>query len=137
MATDGRSCEERRQYSRYAAVEGLFLAFRPDFQKIGRISDVSQGGVAVEYTSENRLDPATMVEVDIFTSPRGIHLSRVPCQIVYDYQLRDMPSLMGLETRRCGLRFKHLNEDQFRQIGTLLGQCTIQGRESEGPLRAH
>jgi hypothetical protein len=52
--------------------DDVYLVFRPDFDKIGRLKDISLGGVAVEYAAHEDFTKTTdtNVEVDIFVSTR-------------------------------------------------------------------
>ena len=111
---------DRRQAPRYALNTDVFLVFRPDFSKLGKLKDVSNGGVAVEYTVLGEHEKIADADVDIFTSGSDyLMLRRVPCTVVYDTKIEKGP-LSGIETRRCGLRFEQLSDQQGEQLKVLL-----------------
>jgi PAS domain-containing protein len=54
---------ERRQSPRYALRTDVFLAFRPDFTTLGKLEDISNGGVALEYAVFEKYEEVVDVEV--------------------------------------------------------------------------
>lgn len=116
----------RRTAPRYHVEDRFFLTFRPSFETMGKIRDISKTGIGFEYTAftpeetlrESDADP---VEVDIFSSFKEFHLSRIPCKVVYDVSVGNSSFTIGLfENRRCGLQFSGLTGYQANQLGTLI-----------------
>lgn len=108
---------ERRRYTRHKVKKAVFVAFRPHFDKIGKIMNLGRGGLCVEYRTYKADDETeAFAEVDIFSDETEFYLSRVPCRVVYDCKLRDYRSFMGFATRFCGLQFLNLSERQLRQL---------------------
>jgi hypothetical protein len=88
-------------------------------ERIGRLKDVSSGGVAVEYSVFDKEEEAIDVEVDIFASmPSYFMMRRVPCKVIYDIKL-ELPTLVGIETRRCGLKFEQLSQQHSELLKVL------------------
>jgi hypothetical protein len=119
-ATGGVMQADRRQSPRYVPNDDVFVIFSPNYTRLGKLKDVSSGGVAFEYAvlgeDEEILDSA----VDIFASkPDRFLLSRVPCRVVYDTKT-EKPTFGGIETRRCGLKFEHLSQKQSELLNLLL-----------------
>jgi hypothetical protein len=69
------------------------------------------------------------VEIDFFSGAEDFHLSRVPCKVVYDVRSDDHPSFNVFETRRCGLQFGGLTDQQSRLMDILFSRfiVTVQG----------
>ncbi len=87
--------------------------------------DISKGGVSLEYPTIQEYPALTeMLTVDIFSSPRKIELSNLPCRLVYDGRVdKETGFLETIETRRCGLVFDELLEHQAAQLESILSQC--------------
>ncbi|MGA2400405.1 MAG: PilZ domain-containing protein [Syntrophobacteraceae bacterium] len=103
-------CEEKRKFKRFKGQEGAFAAFiKPnELINMGQIQDISLGGLCVRYLSTNKRD-VDYSEIKIFGSNgRFIHLNRVPCRIVYDYEVPE-GSWEQISTRRCGVEFENLS----------------------------
>lgn len=110
----------RREHPRYKIKSDVFLTFRPQFKKIGKLRDISRGGVAFEYTLYEEMGDYSDVEVDIFSASKDIHIMRVPCKVVYDFPIETYPSFNNIVTRRCGLRFLKLSDQQMSQIKSFI-----------------
>ena len=99
------------------------MVFRPRFDRLGKLKDVSSGGAAFEYSVYESYERVADAEVDIFApKPRGFLLSRVPIEVVYDIVM-EHPTLIGIETRLCGFRFRQLSRQHMGQLELLLRYC--------------
>jgi hypothetical protein len=108
---------ERRQYRRFLADNLAFVVFRPGFNRWGKIKDISDNGLAIEYiTSEPSEENSSTI--DIFTSKDHFYLPKVPCHVVYDTKIFELyPIARGCsQKRRCGVQFGELTETQRNQI---------------------
>jgi hypothetical protein len=120
-----KTTANRRREPRYAVKDEVFLVFRPYFDRLGKLKDVSSGGVAFEYPVFAEYSKVNEVEVDIFASePAHIMLRNLPCRVVYDTRI-DQPTVSGVETRRCGLKFEGLSLQHAEQLKLLLNHCAL------------
>ena len=119
-----RNPDDRRRHIRYALKTEVFLVFRPAFDRLGTVKDVSLGGVAFEYSVFDHIRKVEETEeIDIFSSrPDHFMLRQVPCRVVYDVKL-EQPSLSGIETRRCGIKFGRLSAHHRQLLKQLLASC--------------
>ena len=75
-----RTSDEQRKHKRFVPEGSAFVVFRPDFRRIGPISDISRGGLGCNYISpvdEGNSAPERPQMVDIFLSGNGFHLSKI------------------------------------------------------------
>jgi len=118
---------ERRKYVRFLAQDTAFAALRNGFKKVGRIKDISIGGLAFSYLSEmcQISSDSHVSQVDIFNSGNGLHLYSVPCSIVYDTP--DLSNAEGFSVTmcRCGLHFNDLTEYQLDQLNFFIKKYSI------------
>ena len=124
---------ERRQYERHELEDRFFITFRPHLDRIGWLTDISKGGVSLEYSNIEDCSPLTEnVIVDIFSAPKSFKLSNLPCQLIYDSRVdRGKRFIETIETRRCGLVFGDMSQDQTAQLDVALNQCTVRQRNRE------
>jgi len=118
------SANDRRRLVRSRVIKDVFLTFRPGFNVIGRLKDISLGGVGFEYTTIDKRDVVDRVEIDIFSQKKDFHLQRLLCKIVYDNKASDYPTFNGIETRRCGLKFEQLSQKQIESLKNAMKLCT-------------
>ncbi len=114
---------ESRIPRRLSLTDTIFVTFRPLYDVVGQLVDVSTDGLALEYTAHEPLERRDKVAVDIFCQPRNLNLSRIPCHVSYDWKVEDAPSFRGFETRRCRLRFGEVSPEQRAQLDALLESC--------------
>ncbi len=96
-----------------------FYASPEDFVKLGQILDISLGGLAIRYVTFGE-PTADDVEVELFgSSGPSRQLGKLPCRIVYDYELYD-ESWGVLQVRRCGLQFGDLSSGQLDQVQSFI-----------------
>jgi hypothetical protein len=112
---------EKRKFERYLAQDLAFAVFRPRFVKLGKITDISRGGLAFEYvTTEGEIEDSS--EIDIFMSGARFHMTRVPAKTIYDSKMvsHDYTFAPFVERRRCGVQFGELTEEQAMQLEDFL-----------------
>jgi hypothetical protein len=115
---------ERRSAQRFIPVNDTYLVIRPTFQILGRLKDISSTGLAFEYIPFDSRSNLSSVEVDVFSSEGiKIHLSYLPVEVVYDIKVEKV-SFVGLETRRCGVKYGSLTDRQTDTLQTILQNCT-------------
>lgn len=116
---------ERRQFRRFLADDRAFACLRPHFERLGKIKDISRGGLAFEYLCNDgcREEPS---EIDIFLSGDGFYLPNMPCRVVYDFQIgEDVTSISTLQDRRCGVQFSQITEGQKSKLQLFLNKYII------------
>ena len=121
--------DTRRRSQRYTLNDTVFLTFRPQFDRMGRLKDISKNGVGFEYVaidSSTYSGDSTKIEVDIFSGSKDFNLSRVPCEVVYDVKISASSGTGLFENRRCGLQFSDLSTYQVAQLGHLLNTCAAE-----------
>ncbi len=117
---------ERRRHERFELKDRVFITFRPRFDRIGWITDISKGGVSLTLsTVQNYSELPENIHVDIFSSPQGFNLPDLHCKLVYN--VRDDNSKGFIETRRCGLAFDEMSGYQAANLDAILNQCAQGG----------
>ena len=97
---------EHRKFTRFKVAKNVFAALGPSFSKVGRIIDVSVGGLAIEYISDENSALKTSF-VDIFIREEEYFVPKLPCKIVYDDPI-DPPrdhQVSEVSRNRCGVQF--------------------------------
>ncbi len=120
---------EKRRHVRFKAPENLFAALGNPVQKVGKVKDISMGGLAFEYIAVEKEDVSAS-HVDIFLSGTGFYLSKISCREVYDF-IQPAPSISGrvfsdIDMNRCGVGFENLTEEVNRQLVYFFGKHTTE-----------
>ena len=112
---------DRRQHERFPVADEVFLTFRPSFERIGSVKDISKTGISFEYLAFEEGEEVEYVDVDVFSASQDLYISRIPCRIVYDIRKEPAFILRDAETRRCGMEFGELSEQQASAFASFFG----------------
>ena len=117
--------KEQRSFRRRIPIGNLYAALGRDYERVGKIVDLSRGGLAFEYISDDN-QIAEFSQIAIFKVGEVFHLHNLPCKIVYDIlfdqQRNGIESLKRSRDRRCGIEFKALPEEDYTQL-TMFIEC--------------
>jgi c-di-GMP-binding flagellar brake protein YcgR len=98
-------------YSAYA----VFRRHWPRSSIMGSIVDISLGGLAFRYIpSPNASNRSS--HIDILLTDGSFCLNKVPVQTIADFEIDSETSILGLETRRCGVQFGDLTDNQKSEV---------------------
>jgi hypothetical protein len=112
---------ERRRHRRAAASDNVFVSFGTQEGTVGRLADIGKGGLAVVYLfDQSRKD--SHCRIDIIARDLDLLVESVPCKVVYDKPIEDQNSLLGMESRRCGLELGPLSDSQATVLKSLLAR---------------
>ena len=117
---------KKRRYQRFSVQDDAFAALGNDFDKIGRVNDISIKGLALSYLSE-RVKVGSYSddsEVEIFLTGNRFYLHNVPCRVVYDIIDPKSDKIYRIMTRRCGLHFGELSKNQSELLELFLKNYT-------------
>lgn len=110
----------RRRHERFTLEGDVFIGTTPLFHTVGKLMDISRGGIGFEYTANrNNSHPRAITLVVDILCRKLFRLSRVLCRIAYDIPV-NQAGFDGIETRRCGLEFGRLTDQQIALLGLLL-----------------
>ena len=119
---------ERRKYVRFFAQPNAYAALGSSFTKIGKIRDISMGGLAFEYySSAGALSPYDST-VTIFITVNNFYLENIPCHIISDLPKCDSNKMQVLNSKyvvkRCALQFTTITEGQRLRLDYFLNNHT-------------
>ena len=118
---------ERRKHARYIPHKSAFAALGREYARVGKIKNIAPGGLSFEYIfGDASKEDAT--EIDIFLVGNVFHLHNLPSRIIYDIDVH-VPHVNNgyvriLTTKRCGLRFRRLNQDDEMQLTNFIENYT-------------
>jgi hypothetical protein len=119
---------ERRRDARCALREKTFAALGRQHARVGRIRDISRGGVAFDYVA-GRHEALDEPFLDLFATDTPRHVHHIPCQVVYDVPLpapdAGRPPAAAGNTRRCGVQFHSASEVQRLEIARFIQEFSL------------
>lgn len=117
---------ERRKNIRFLVPGDVIAVLQDGSIKIGQVRDVSIGGLAFDHIyDENLSQEPSPKDVDLFA--KEFCISKIPCRVVYDIPVPTPTEYQSLTihfiTKRCGVKFEGLSEDQITQLVSFLKTC--------------
>ena len=109
---------ERRRFARSVVKRDTFFVFNHFSTRVGHVRDISEGGVAFEYSHKIDTDFTPEV-IDMFClNNKDCYMASVQCKAVYAHfcDLPDREARAGYALCRCGLQFTNLSEVQKTQL---------------------
>ena len=116
---------ERRRHKRFRVTTGSCAYCRSYPGKVGQIIDVSQRGLAWSYVT-NKDQVFSPRELDIVLPDGGVYLNKLPCRTISDFDTDDGTSIK-FATRRCGVEFGDLTDDQRSALNHFIQHYTADG----------
>ena len=115
---------DKRKYPRFPVEENVVVALRNGRNRIGKVKDIGLGGLSFEHIYEEDLTGGETTK-SLILWIKDVNLSKIPCRIVYDRPLQtptEYDSLaIRLITKRCGIEFESLTDEQMAQLKELFG----------------
>jgi len=117
---------DRRGAVRLQPRKSTFVALRPEFVRLGKVVDISSSGLRFQYLiSEDNQVEKGKVALDMFIGSDGCYLPDIPYETIYERKLEQRGvDTLGLEQRQCGLKFRHLNQEQTDKLEMFLQHHT-------------
>ena len=119
---------KRRKYVRFLAQPNTYAALGSSFTKIGKILDISMGGLAFEYFSSSEDLNQYDSTVTIFITVNNFYLENIPCQMISDLPKCGSDTSSALNSnylvKRSCLQFMTISEDQKQRLEYFLNNHT-------------
>ncbi len=118
--------QDRRHFLRFDASCACFAALKSGETTVGRIRDISMGGLAFEYLDNEDLPTRIdeMEHVDLFMSGGKCAIRKIPCKTVRDKEVNTEESTFaGIGLRLRGLQFIDLSEQDSLLVETYIEEC--------------
>ncbi|MBW2175058.1 MAG: hypothetical protein JRF64_10710 [Deltaproteobacteria bacterium] len=104
--TNSEERVERRKHKRFRAHEDAYVILKPC--TVGPLIEIGMDGLTFEYVNIN--EPSKIQsELDIAMTNRAFSLRNVPCKILSDFEVLDVPS-NPLSVRQCRVQFRDLTQ---------------------------
>jgi hypothetical protein len=117
---------ERRKFKRLSVLDTAFAVFSPNYAKLGKIKDISRGGLSFEYIGEEGLEVEDdSSQIDILFSGGGLYMTEIPVKTTNDIRIQKSHTFTSrVQIRRCGVQFGELTLGQTALLDFLLGSYT-------------
>lgn len=124
MSDQKQALQERRRYPRYPVTAELYVVFRDSKTRLGRIIDISAGGLAFCLLGPD--DPKNLgKDMDLFIANREPVVYRLPYRVRSATVLSESVTFRDQPARRCGVELGPLSSLQSRAYLSLVFCATM------------
>ncbi len=121
--TNRKELVERRKHKRFRVPRNVFVAARPHYNIVGRLTDIGMDGLSFRYMNSGEPSNKSF-ELDIFLADGHFYLENVPCETISDLETYESP-FGSVTTRQCAVQFGGLKSHQKAQLEYLIKNHTI------------
>ncbi|MGD9334503.1 MAG: PilZ domain-containing protein [Desulfobacterales bacterium] len=114
---------ERRKHKRFKVREGAFAVLRSDYNKLGQIKDISEGGLAFQFLEDGKQTKDSL-EVEIFSTLDDFYMKKLPVRTVLDFELDNPVASNSTPMRQLSMKFGKLNHPQKLLLGFFIQKYT-------------
>jgi hypothetical protein len=110
--------KQNRRYTRFLVEKKALAALGIDYAKVGKIQDISMGGLAFEYLNKKHNHSEGLTKINIFIANNSFNLPDITCRIVCDclkYHI-DQDDSGAIQKNKCAVEFLSLSDFQKDQI---------------------
>jgi hypothetical protein len=119
---------EKRKYIRFKAQDKIFVAFGTQFSKIGKLKDISMGGLAFQYIEHTKTFKRNCSRLSIFHNEDLFYLPDLECIIIADQPIYTNHKMLTLKStyliKRCAVRFQDTTAYQRDKLEFLINNYT-------------
>ena len=111
--TNTKERVERRKHKRFKVENSAFVGLGPRYEKVGRIIDISMGGLAFRYFGSREANGSCLA---VFFTETNFHLDEVQTKTISDFEIADKLPSSSITAKRCGVQFMSPTEKQRSHI---------------------
>ena len=119
---------ERRKYTRFLAKEDAYAALGINFTRVGKLKDISIGGLAFEYIDYTGSRVQDSSRVAIFHSHKEFHLPNLACRLIYNLTISaendDLEFTRQYAIHRCAIQFRDITAKQRKRLEFFINHYT-------------
>ena len=119
---------ERRKSTRFLAEEDAYAALGINFTRVGKLKDISIGGLAFEYIDYTESCVQDSSRVAIFHSQNEFHLPNLACRLICNLTVTaendDLPFSRLFVIHRCAIQFGNITAKERKRLEFFINHCT-------------
>lgn len=119
-----KSRHDRRKYQRFAVKGGVLAVLKPFPIKLGRILDISKGGLEIRYFQDEEW-PDTFSAISILMASEQICLNDIPIKTIDDLEVDGLVA-NPIENRRRIMQFGDMTAEQQEYLERFIQKYTAQ-----------
>jgi hypothetical protein len=106
---------DRRKDERFQTEKNTYAVLRARGSKLGRVIDISKGGLAFRYVSVGQRLKGPL-ELDLLSHQYDYRIDKIPIKIITDLELANKKAFKSTTLKRVGVQFGKLTREQKSKL---------------------
>ena len=106
---------ERRKNKRFQAAKNTYAVLRARGSKLGRVIDISKGGLAFRYVSVGQRLKGPL-ELDLLSHQYDYRIDKIPVKVITDLEVANKKVFKSTTLKRVGVQFGKLTREQKSKL---------------------
>ncbi len=106
---------DRRKDRRFQTEKNTYAVLRARGSKLGRVIDISRGGLAFRYVSVGQRLKGPL-ELDLLSHQYDYRIDKIPVKIITDLELANKKAFKSTTLKRVGVQFGKLTREQKSRL---------------------
>ena len=119
-----RKLYERRKHKRHCVENDSYAAISPDSKKLGRILNISKGGLAFEYFV-NYGSEISKPEQTIYLSSNRCYVENIPFKVIDDREVANNLPFNSMEKRKQCVQFDKISQRKSFDLDFYIQNNTV------------
>lgn len=113
---------ERRKHKRFPAPPNTYVQLIGQVSKLGRVLDISKGGLAFRYISVGK-GLREVFQLDLISSQVNPRLNPLPVKLVSEIEMASETPARAVTLSRAGVQFEELMDEQIDWLERFILKC--------------
>ena len=116
---------DRRKNKRFQTEKNTYAVLRAKGSKLGRVIDISKGGLAFRYVSVGQRLKGPL-ELDLLSHQYDYRIDKIPVRIITDLELANKKAFKSTTLKRVGVQFGKLTREQKSKLEHFIRDYTLE-----------
>jgi c-di-GMP-binding flagellar brake protein YcgR len=116
---------DRRKNKRFQTEKNTYAVLRARGSKLGRVIDISKGGLAFRYVSVGQRLRGPL-ELDLLSHQYDYRIDKIPVKIITDLELANKKAFKSTTLKRVGVQFGKLTREQKSKLEHFIRDYTLE-----------
>jgi hypothetical protein len=121
----GKKIVDRRKHKRFQTEKNTYALLRARGSKLGRVIDISKGGLAFRYVSVGQRLKGPL-ELDLLSHQYDYRIDKIPVKIITDLELANKKAFKSTTLKRVGVQFGKLTRQQKSKLEHFIKDYTLE-----------
>lgn len=119
----GEKFFERRKHKRFPAPPNTYVQLIDQVSKLGRVLDISKGGLAFRYISVGK-GLRKVFHLHLISAQVNPGLNPLPVKVVSEIEMASETPARAVTLSRAGVQFEELMDEQTDWLQQFIKQCS-------------